>query len=67
MTNDDADWKDLVADDEARRCPHCGQHTAIAARVPQAVKVREDMSAAVADDAAVWFCFECGHEEWQAH
>ena len=47
--------------------PHCGQHTAIAARVPQAVKVREDMSAAVADDAAVWFCFECGHEEWQAH
>ena len=57
------DWKDLVGDDEARRCARCGQRTAFAARTPKAVTLVQDLSAAVAEAGVVWFCFECGHEE----
>ena len=56
------EWSDLVAD-EARQCARCGQRTAFAARMPKVLTVGQERSVAVADAGAVWFCFECGHEE----
>ena len=57
------EWNDLVADEKARRCARCGQHTAFAARIPKPIVVGQERTAG-AVVSVVW-CFECGHEERQ--
>jgi hypothetical protein len=57
--NVDEALSQLLAEENARVCGSCGSRSSIPASIPQ-VGVSGSIGSAA---RAIWFCFECGHEE----
>jgi hypothetical protein len=60
----------VLDDAGARTCVGCGERAAVRTLVPieEGFEVIGNIGlSAEAQDAFVWFCFECGHEERVAH